>query len=196
MSIVTSTVQKVWIPGSDDLDPITVYLENYEPGKGKITIESWGRAWSSAWPAMSKRSVEQFFVDSGTSYLAGYLDTGIDSEVFNPDMDELRASICREVFAYRRTKQFDKTMARDLYDRAQEVEMGPCYCTDYKLLSALYGDDWYEGSLDALKVPNQKYVYLCKVIEAVKEGLKVYIHQQAETKNQGGKDGNDCGRAG
>lgn len=180
MKIVTSTVQKVWIPGSDDLDPITVYLENYEPGKGKITIESWGRAWSSAWPAMSNRSVEQFFADAGTPYLAGYLDTGIESEVMNPDMDELRASICREVFAYRRTKQFDRAMARDLYDRAQEVEMGPCYCTDYELLSALYGDDWYECSLNALKVPNQKYIHLCKVIEAVKEGLKAYIHQQLQ----------------
>lgn len=180
MKVAVSMVTKVWIPESDDLDPITVYLENYEPSKGKITIECWGKAWSAAWPAMSKRSVEQFFVDSGTSYLAGYLDTGIEYEILNPDMDELRASICKEVFAYRRTRQFDKVTARDLYDRAQDVEMGPCYCTDYKLLSALYGDDWYECSLDALKVPNQKYVHLCRVIEATKEGLKAYLHQQTE----------------
>lgn len=179
MSIKTSMVSCVRIPGSDDLDPITVYLENYEPGKGKITIEHWGEAWSSAWPSMSGRSVEQFFVDAGMPYLAGYLGRNVEPEILNPDMDELRAAICREVFKYRRTGQFDKTMARKLYDKALEVEMGEGYCTDYGLLSALYGDDWCECSPQALRIPNPRYVTLRKVIEAVKVGLKEYIHQQA-----------------
>lgn len=194
MSIKTSMVSCIRIPATDDLDPITVYLENYEPGKGKITIESWGKAWSSAWPAMSVRSVEQFFVDAGVPYLAGYLDNDAKPEILNPDMDELRAALCQEVFAYRRTDQFDKTMARDLYDRAQEVEIGEGHCSDYGLMSALYGDCWYEGSLPpALQVPNQKYVTLCKIIEAVKVGLKECIHQQTDRfylQDGRGHDGN------
>lgn len=189
MSIVTSTVQKVWIPGSDDLDPITVYLENYEPGKGKITIECWGKAWSAAWPAMRKRSVEQFFIDSGVPYLVGYLDTGLKSEILNPDMDELRAKVCRDIFSRRRTHQFDKDMRRELYEQAQVLEISSNDCSDYELMAAVYGCEWWRDGPDELKVPNQQYVHLCKVIEAVKEGLKAYIHQQAEAKNQGSKMG-------
>lgn len=178
MSIKTSMVSCIRIPATDDLDPITVYLENYEPGKGKITIESWGKAWSSAWPAMSGRSVEQFFVDAGVPYLAGYLDNDAKPEILNPDMDELREALCREVAEYQRNGLLDDGQAKILREQAQEVEMGEGYCTDYGLLSALYGDDWYESSLQALSVPNQKYVTLCKIIEAVKVGLKEYIHQQ------------------
>ncbi|EIM1710235.1 hypothetical protein JFQ88_004132 [Aeromonas dhakensis] len=189
MKIVTSTIQKVWIPESDDLDPITVYLENYEPGRGKITIECWGKAWSAAWPAMSKRSIEQFFIDTGVPYLVGCLAPGVESEVLNPDLDELRAKVCRDIFSRRRTHHFDKDMRRELYEQAQVLEISSNDCSDYELMAAVYGCEWWRDGPDELKVPNQQYVHLCRVIEAVKEGLKAYIHQQAETKNQGAKMG-------
>ncbi len=30
----------------ENFDPVTVHLENYAPGKGGITIECFGEAWS------------------------------------------------------------------------------------------------------------------------------------------------------
>ncbi|ENA1584359.1 hypothetical protein ABFW48_003508, partial [Salmonella enterica] len=34
------------------LDPVRVMIENYEPGKGRVTITCYGKAWTAAWFAM------------------------------------------------------------------------------------------------------------------------------------------------
>ena len=47
MKLETSTVTKLQLTELNNLDPISVILENYEPGKGKIIIECCGKSWSS-----------------------------------------------------------------------------------------------------------------------------------------------------
>lgn len=37
------------ITGAERLDPVRVMIENYEPGKGRITITCYGKAWTAAW---------------------------------------------------------------------------------------------------------------------------------------------------
>lgn len=41
------------ITGAERLDPVRVMIENYEPGKGRITITCFGKAWTGAWFARS-----------------------------------------------------------------------------------------------------------------------------------------------
>src|SRR5690606_20733320 len=65
----------------DRLDPVTVYTENHEPGKGKITIECYGKSWSSYWGSMSGDTVEAFFCRCDEHYLAGNLAPNIDSSI-------------------------------------------------------------------------------------------------------------------
>lgn len=40
------------ITGAERLDPVRVMIENYEPGKGRITITCYGKAWTAAWFAI------------------------------------------------------------------------------------------------------------------------------------------------
>lgn len=43
------------------LDPVSVFLEDFESGKGKITIECYGKYWSAYWGAMGERTISEFF---------------------------------------------------------------------------------------------------------------------------------------
>lgn len=58
------------------LDPITVFLENFEPGKGRVTIVCYGRAWTSFWGAISGKRIEEFLLTCESDYIADNLDWG------------------------------------------------------------------------------------------------------------------------
>jgi hypothetical protein len=62
--------------GSDriDLDPVTAFIEDFEPGRGQLTLVCWGRAWSHFWGAMGKdNTVEQFVTGAWTGYIVDKL---------------------------------------------------------------------------------------------------------------------------
>ncbi|WP_367949531.1 hypothetical protein [Pseudomonas sp. SBB6] len=44
MKVETSIVTKLHITGIEGLDPITVFLDDFEPNRGKITVSCYDRA--------------------------------------------------------------------------------------------------------------------------------------------------------
>ena len=98
MKVETSQVTKVVLKELDRLDPVTIVLENYEPGKGKIIIECYGKSWSSYWGGMSGDSVEVFFCRCDEHYLAKNLAPGLNSTKEDLDglADHARNTICKE----------------------------------------------------------------------------------------------------
>lgn len=71
MRISASTVACLTIEGATNLDPIRVYLEDYGPGKGRITISCYDAAWVGYWGAMGEKSIQDFFISCDSDYLAG-----------------------------------------------------------------------------------------------------------------------------
>lgn len=71
MIVKQTTVTRLEITEAPRLDPIRVYIENYEPGKGRITISCYDAAWVGYWGAMSGGTIEAFFCSSHADYLAG-----------------------------------------------------------------------------------------------------------------------------
>lgn len=70
-----STVTKLVITGAPSLDPITVFLEDLAPRKGKITVSCWGKSWTAYWGGMwDGLSIGQFFCELNTGYIIGYFD--------------------------------------------------------------------------------------------------------------------------
>ena len=69
METITTSVKKITITGADRLDPVGVFLENYGPGQGRITIICYGQAWTSFWGGMGDRTVEQFVASCNDGYL-------------------------------------------------------------------------------------------------------------------------------
>jgi hypothetical protein len=60
--------------GKLDLDPVTAFLEDFEPGRGQLTLVCWGRAWTHFWGAMGNgSSLRQFLLTASTGYIVGKL---------------------------------------------------------------------------------------------------------------------------
>lgn len=53
----------------DGLDPVTVFLEDYAPGMGCLTIASSEGAWSYFWGAMGDETIMQFIHEAEVEYL-------------------------------------------------------------------------------------------------------------------------------
>jgi len=71
MNIVNSVnVRAFEIVDLADLDPITVFLQDLGPGRGRITVECYGSAWSAYFGAMgSATGIQGFVRDAGEDYL-------------------------------------------------------------------------------------------------------------------------------
>lgn len=53
MRIEQSVVTKLLISEAPNLDPITAFLDHFEPGKGKITVNCLDKSWTANWGGMS-----------------------------------------------------------------------------------------------------------------------------------------------
>lgn len=74
MNIERTTTETLTITGAPALDPITVFLQDSEPGRGRITVECYGRAWSAFFGAMGgSRSIREFACGVPPEYLADKL---------------------------------------------------------------------------------------------------------------------------
>ena len=60
MKVEKSDVLALTISDVERLDPVRVMIENYEPGKGRITVTCFGKAWTGAWFAMGGDTVQEF----------------------------------------------------------------------------------------------------------------------------------------
>lgn len=129
MKIESKKLQKIYISEIAKLDPISVILEDIEPGKGKIIIECYCTAWVAFWGGMGNRTLAKFFCDADVHYLAKKL-TSIDSEI--PDYDAI---------------------SNDLNEEVEESTLQEFHCE----LMSVYGEYW-NHSLPMKTNPKYKYL--------------------------------------
>ncbi|CAM2804365.1 hypothetical protein [Vibrio diazotrophicus] len=173
MKIETLETVTLTMSNVDGMDPITVHLENYAPGKGGITIECYGEVWSSKWPAMSGRRIEQFFVDCDEHYLAGKLSS-ISSEV--NDFERFTDIVKEKLLMIRRYNEIDKREARELFDEIPERFESHSHCVHFSnLLCRVIGYEWWYA---VPSKPNHNYEYLTKLITTVQSGLKQHFQME------------------
>lgn len=154
----------------EEFDPVTVHLENYAPGKGGITIECYGKAWSSKWPAMSGRRIEQFFVDCDEHYLAGNLSS-ISCEV--DDFEKFALVVKQKLLKLRRDNEISKGEARELFNDIPDDFGDRLYCSMFEpLLRKVIGFEWW---WEIPSKPNHDYEYLTKLIIHVQSGLRKHF---------------------
>jgi hypothetical protein len=167
MKVIESTVRTLKISGIESLDLITVYLENFELGKGKITIECYGKSWSSYWPAMGG-TIEEFFMRISEDYAASNLQY-MDSTTFDAEATE--KAIAKEILRARKSGNLTSGEARDSLEEISGYESNMDYINSRsKAMCMILGDEpWH---YDFKEMPNPDYAYLCRIIRAVKQALK------------------------
>ncbi|MFC6299640.1 hypothetical protein GNF76_27165 [Pseudomonas sp. CCM 7893] len=174
LQVERSTVTKLVITGAPNLDPITVFLEDLAPCKGKITVSCWGKSWTAYWGGMwDGLNVGQFFCELNTSYIIGYFAQGMSSQQFSAEA--LADKVRREILQMRRDHDLDDSDARDLYDEADDIRhvnsidsLGGAH---HQLMRQVLGDEWWHLSVDATE-PNPDWDYLERIIQAVQQALR------------------------
>lgn len=166
MDVMSFTITEV-----ERLDPVRVMIENYEPGKGRITITCFGKAWTGAWFAMGGDTVQQFIKRVSTEYLIGYFAPQMSCTV-DDDNDANLAFVKGEIIKLRREQEIDGNEAREMWDEAEGADNVKASCCDYLVgdrLLSLFGDDpWYARWPS---VPNHEYQYLERITNTVREAL-------------------------
>ncbi len=167
MIVEQSLVRKLRITNVDGLDPITVFTENFAPGKGKITIECYGKSWSSFWPAMGS-TIEQFFISIDNDYAIKNLAGGIRAEV--DDAAAIETMIKQQVLKRRRKRElkyFEAIAIWHFTNHAEIFEIRPYFFVN--LCKALFDCEWYDLRLP--QMPNPDYTYLERICNAVRAAL-------------------------
>lgn len=74
MSDTIGVVDVTYIPSTGTVDPVTVFWQNFSPGKGSVTITCYGDAWTAYFGAMGGSTIQKFVVESASvEYLANKL---------------------------------------------------------------------------------------------------------------------------
>ncbi|EAV9187402.1 hypothetical protein FE399_20330 [Salmonella enterica] len=171
MTVEKINVLSFIITGAERLDPVRVMIENYEPGKGRITITCFGKAWTGAWFAMGGETVQAFIKRVSNEYLIGYFDPQMRSTM-DDDNDANLLFVKTEIIKLRRQKEIDADKAREMWYEAENADDVKANCCDYRIgneLLNLFGDDpWYAKWPS---VPNPEYQYLDRILNAVRVGL-------------------------
>lgn len=76
--LITYTATKTFrISDVKGLDPITVYLDDHEPGRGTLTVRCFDEAWTCYWGAMGPGwNLARFIGSMDTEYIADNLVRG------------------------------------------------------------------------------------------------------------------------
>lgn len=166
MKIEITKVNKWLLTELDAHKPISVIVENYRPGQGKIIIEYYGHVWSCYWSAMGSMSVEKFFQCAHIDYLVKKLDPELLFTVV--DKDTVLETAKNHVANRKRHGKIND------YEEAYFVRMIDTWINhdideNKEILHEIFGKDWQDY---LPKKPNHDYVFLCKIITIVKEAFR------------------------
>lgn len=73
-------------PSGLTLDPVTVMLQDYGGGRGRLVVECYGRAWSCWWGNMGGKTLRDFIRGVDDGYLSNCLVWGVRSVITRQDV--------------------------------------------------------------------------------------------------------------
>ncbi len=146
MNINKTTTDTYLLTGIDKLDPVSVYVTNYEPGKGKVVIECYSQSWACYWGGMSGKSIEEFLVSSENDYL---LDKLINGSVYQTDFDEIqKRALAKGAYICANSDAEVAMLAEDMAD--------------------CFGSEWF---MDLPRCLTEEYHYLSRILDSVKQAF-------------------------
>lgn len=174
MKLTESTLRKLRITDVQGLDPIDVYLEDFGPGRGQLTINCYGKSWTTLWGAMGDtHDLISFVRQCDPDYIANRFDSNVKREQFSSDalVTLAKKTVCDRRRGRGDGEPLDAVEARDLYERIEGLEGSERIdlCPP-QLMSDLFGAEWW-FACDRATEPNPDYLYLCRIIGTVQEAL-------------------------
>lgn len=199
MKIVESSIKSYKVTELDNLDPITIMVEDLGEGRAEVTIKIYGESWTAYWGSMGG-TVKEFFTRTNVTYLVNCFDRGIraTSDIVDKSTmrdvfeDKIKSKIKEERYNCWLTKE-DARLLWDNIDILDFESIVPehdheCFnwdmdhwSVDYNAWSKLfYSSDvydleefnqWLWENVEFQYEPNHQYNYLCRIVEVVKRVL-------------------------
>ncbi|MEW8120047.1 MAG: hypothetical protein AB2792_23040 [Candidatus Thiodiazotropha sp.] len=138
----------------DRIDPVTVYVTNYQPGQGKVVIECYGEAWTAYWGAMGDNTLQQFFVTCDNDYILNKML----KNTMQTDFDAINDIAHKKGFEH-------LCATSDVEVAMQADDMRECF-----------GPDWY---MNLPTCNTTEYKYLGRILNAVKGAFTEELQQAA-----------------
>lgn len=174
MKIEQSQITKLVLSELEKLDPISVFIEDIAPQQGKITIECYGKAWSTYFSGCGGNGLANFIIAQHTEYLVDRFDGHLQK--YEPDFDQFLDEMRAKLIEMRKDQWISKDLARELYDitdwshyvtdNPYEPIKNPCFIN-----SGEFDELGFEG-FDVPERISSEYAYLCRIVDAVRDGLK------------------------
>lgn len=142
MKIIETTIKKLALIDITGLDPISVFLEDFKPGQGKLTVECFGDAWSHYWGGMGERDFVGFLTTANADYIAGKLFP-CELSRYVVDYDKISAEIGEDVDEHSLMLHEDK-------------------------VADVYGGDWHHNLPNK---QSHHWDYLYRIVVVIKEAI-------------------------
>ncbi len=155
MRVRRSSVEKLCITDAPKLDPVNVFLEDFGEGRGKLTVECYGEAWSAYFGSMGCSLVD-FVRSCEPDYIARKFGR---TDPYTTDWDKI-------------SRDLTKANGEEVVV-TNEVELAYVH----KMTEAAYGPDWY---MDMPQKECPKHAYVCRIVDAVKTALGMIDNQEEE----------------
>ncbi|MDR6397967.1 hypothetical protein ACTOWA_00315 [Herbaspirillum seropedicae] len=168
MEITKSNLVKLTITGAPALDPIGVFLEDIEPGKGKVVIECAGDSWTAYWSAMGKqKTVAQFISATSADYLVGCMVPGMRSHRYDPAQAQ---RICfQHILKERRRRDMERHEAKELWITVKQTHFYDHMGGNAGLFQEVFGDEWWYSVPES---PNPSWTRIERVMQVVIDALR------------------------
>lgn len=168
MKLEQTIARKIKVSEVYGLDPISIYLEDFEPRKGKITISCYDKSWHSYWGGMGDRTIDKFFLSCDNHYIAKNLST------ISGNINDYEALGKKIKEFYKDDYENNEFEAIELYEAIDSMsddhnEWDAWIRNDAQVMTEVFGCDWWYS---IPTMANPQYIYLCKIIDTVKEALR------------------------
>ncbi|NRA92404.1 MAG: hypothetical protein HRU26_06910 [Psychroserpens sp.] len=167
ITVNKSTINKLLIK-SKNLDPISVFIEEFEGNKADITITCWFSSWTYFWGAMGCK-FKEFFLSADNYYLAKKFLNGKTSET---DYEEFINQYKKKILKLRYKGDLEQQEARVLYDKSDiildDLQAGDRWGNSEDL-SRVMCDEWW---MDIPTKYTHEHKYLFEILDVIKRALK------------------------
>lgn len=183
MEIEITTIEKVRLTNMEKLDPIDVFWDVTSPTSGKVTINCYGKSWTSFWPAVGEKGIKAFFKRSSNCYIIGYLDNNLEST--EPDWDEYKSILAKKARKASIEDRIRDTELEDIIyaindmdeDTLNNLKKSEPYSFDPSSLLLHEGldedviNDFLDLDIDIPTQAHHDYAYLSRIVDAVKASI-------------------------
>lgn len=187
MNIEKTMIEKLRITEAGSLDPIDVFIDKISDTSGKLTVNCYGESWTAFWSNVGERGIVEYLKSAENEGIIEYLDGEINRHTKDWDAyKELLKSHCKELDSEHQESIIDAIDEMDEERLESQLRMDhednfDCReilmdCGELQYSTDVLPDDIVIGNLfrSANRIPKKehhRYVYLSKIVDAVKEAL-------------------------